>query len=346
MSPDDFPAIDFGCGSAWRRAAGSSRSSATRSATTASTASSHSAAFGPPNGPGYVQGTEIVSRLKEVKRRFVETHTAGSRTRSSCCGSPERARRRELVVMARSTHAPRAPSGADLPRAHRGDALRSRARAGTAAWRLAGASLLGPRWSTASGRRGETRQAAVKVAILAGGVGSRIQEETEIKPKPMVEIGGRPILWHIMKMYAHAGFKDFVVALGYKGDYIKRWMLEYSSLQGDLTVSLKDGKVDVLEGEREDWRSSSSTRARDRDRLRARLVLLAGVARAALSCHRLRAARARARVRRPVHPDRGAPRGRRAGAGARRSRPMNPVYLEEIDGALSELGVEARLEPV
>jgi glucose-1-phosphate cytidylyltransferase len=93
----------------------------------------------------------------------------------------------------------------------------------------------------------------MKVAILAGGVGSRIQEETEIKPKPMVEIGGRPILWHIMKIYAHWGFNEFVIALGYKGDYIKRWMIEYSSLQGDLTISLKDGKVRILEGEREDW---------------------------------------------------------------------------------------------
>jgi glucose-1-phosphate cytidylyltransferase len=93
----------------------------------------------------------------------------------------------------------------------------------------------------------------MKVAILAGGVGRRIQEETEIKPKPMVEIGGRPILWHIMKLYAHFGFNDFVIGLGYKGDYIKRWMIEYSSLQGDLRVSLKDGEVRILEGDREDW---------------------------------------------------------------------------------------------
>jgi glucose-1-phosphate cytidylyltransferase len=93
----------------------------------------------------------------------------------------------------------------------------------------------------------------MKVAILAGGVGSRIQEETEIKPKPMVEIGGHPMLWHIMRLYAHYGFNEFVIALGYKGDYIKRWMLDYSTLQGDLTVSLKDGQVNVLEGEREDW---------------------------------------------------------------------------------------------
>jgi glucose-1-phosphate cytidylyltransferase len=85
--------------------------------------------------------------------------------------------------------------------------------------------------------------AQMKVAILAGGLGSRISEETEVKPKPMVEIGGRPMLWHIMKIYAHYDLTDFVVALGYKGDYIKRWMVDYCSLQSDLTVSLKDGNV-------------------------------------------------------------------------------------------------------
>ncbi|HEY7344661.1 MAG TPA: glucose-1-phosphate cytidylyltransferase, partial [Gaiella sp.] len=83
----------------------------------------------------------------------------------------------------------------------------------------------------------------VKVAILAGGLGSRISEETEVKPKPMVEIGGRPILWHIMKIYAHHDLTDFVIALGYKGDYIKRWMIDYCSLASDLTVSLKHGVV-------------------------------------------------------------------------------------------------------
>jgi glucose-1-phosphate cytidylyltransferase len=93
----------------------------------------------------------------------------------------------------------------------------------------------------------------VKVAILAGGLGSRLQEETEVRPKPMVEIGGHPILWHIMKHYAFYGFDDFVVALGYKGDYVKRWMLEYSSVQGDFTISLGNGNVTPLEGEREDW---------------------------------------------------------------------------------------------
>jgi glucose-1-phosphate cytidylyltransferase len=82
----------------------------------------------------------------------------------------------------------------------------------------------------------------VKVVILAGGVGSRLSEETGTKPKPMVEIGGRPILWHIMKMYASHGFRDFVIALGYKGEYIKRFMVDYAALAGDLTVSLRDGR--------------------------------------------------------------------------------------------------------
>jgi glucose-1-phosphate cytidylyltransferase len=83
----------------------------------------------------------------------------------------------------------------------------------------------------------------MNVAILAGGVGSRIQEETEIKPKPMVEIGGRPILWHIMKIYAHQGFRRFVIALGYKGEAIKRYMVEYASLHCDLTVDVGNGAV-------------------------------------------------------------------------------------------------------
>jgi glucose-1-phosphate cytidylyltransferase len=93
----------------------------------------------------------------------------------------------------------------------------------------------------------------MKVAILAGGLGSRIQEETEIKPKPMVEIGGRPILWHIMKIYAHQGFTDFVIALGYRGESIKRYMVDYAALHSDLTVSLKDGAFVTRNGQPEDW---------------------------------------------------------------------------------------------
>lgn len=83
----------------------------------------------------------------------------------------------------------------------------------------------------------------MKVGILAGGYGTRLAEETEIKPKPMVEIGGMPILWHIMMGYSHYGYKDFVIALGYKGEAIKRYMVDYSALSSNLTVNLKNGHV-------------------------------------------------------------------------------------------------------
>lgn len=78
-------------------------------------------------------------------------------------------------------------------------------------------------------------------------------EETEIRPKPMVEIGGRPILWHIMMHYSHYGFSDFAIALGYKGQVIKKYMLEYSMLEGDLTVSTQSGKVATHTRPHADW---------------------------------------------------------------------------------------------
>lgn len=93
----------------------------------------------------------------------------------------------------------------------------------------------------------------MKVGILAGGYGTRLAEETEIKPKPMVEIGGRPILWHIMMIYAHYGYKNFVIALGYKGEYIKKYMVDYCSLQSNLTVSLRNGEVKVHGEHQQDW---------------------------------------------------------------------------------------------
>lgn len=93
----------------------------------------------------------------------------------------------------------------------------------------------------------------MKVAILAGGFGTRLAEETEIKPKPMVEIGGRPILWHIMKIYAYYGFKDFVIALGYKGEIIKKYMVEYRSMCGNITVNLKNGECKYHEDNGLDW---------------------------------------------------------------------------------------------
>ena len=93
----------------------------------------------------------------------------------------------------------------------------------------------------------------MKVGILAGGVGSRLSEETVLKPKPMVEIGGRPILWHIMMYYSHFGFNEFVIALGYKGEYIKKYMADYCSLASDLTIDLAQGVVTPHPNHRHNW---------------------------------------------------------------------------------------------
>ena len=93
----------------------------------------------------------------------------------------------------------------------------------------------------------------MKVVILAGGLGSRLAEETEIKPKPMVEVGGQPILWHIIKHYAHYGFKEFYLALGYRGEVIKRFFMDYHSLNGNISIDLRSGQVDTHERECEDW---------------------------------------------------------------------------------------------
>lgn len=93
----------------------------------------------------------------------------------------------------------------------------------------------------------------MKVGILAGGVGSRLSEETKVKPKPMVEIGGRPILWHILMHYAVYGFKDFSIALGYKGEMIKQYMVEYNKQNCDLKVNMKTGEVERSQGIHPDW---------------------------------------------------------------------------------------------
>ena len=94
----------------------------------------------------------------------------------------------------------------------------------------------------------------MKVVILAGGLGTRLVEETEIRPKPMVEIGGRPILWHIMKHYAHYGFSEFVVALGYRGEEIKRYFLDYYQLNGNVSIDLGTGQVEVNHEQIDDWK--------------------------------------------------------------------------------------------
>ncbi len=93
----------------------------------------------------------------------------------------------------------------------------------------------------------------MKTVILAGGAGTRLAEETHVKPKPMVEIGGKPILWHIMRHYASHGLREFVVALGYKAELIKSFFLDYHQLRNSITVDLGRGAVSVHDGEREDW---------------------------------------------------------------------------------------------
>ncbi len=85
----------------------------------------------------------------------------------------------------------------------------------------------------------------MKVVILAGGLGTRLMEETESRPKPMVEIGGKPILWHIMKIYEHYGFNDFVICLGYKSHLIKEYFLNYYLYNSDVTIELEKNKIDV-----------------------------------------------------------------------------------------------------
>ncbi|MCL6581411.1 MAG: glucose-1-phosphate cytidylyltransferase [Firmicutes bacterium] len=93
----------------------------------------------------------------------------------------------------------------------------------------------------------------MKVVILAGGLGTRLAEETATRPKPMVEVGGRPLVWHIMKLYARHGFTDFVLCLGYRAEVVKDYFLGYTHLSSDLTVSLADGRVVVHDGPREGW---------------------------------------------------------------------------------------------
>ena len=90
----------------------------------------------------------------------------------------------------------------------------------------------------------------MKVVILAGGLGTRLAEETDVKPKPMVEIGSMPILWHIMKIYDSYGFKDFIICLGYKGNLIKEFFQNYMLYSSDVTFDLKRGNYSI-----HNWRS-------------------------------------------------------------------------------------------
>jgi glucose-1-phosphate cytidylyltransferase len=94
----------------------------------------------------------------------------------------------------------------------------------------------------------------MKVVILAGGLGTRLAEETGIRPKPMVEIGGKPILWHIMKIYSFYGFNDFIICLGYKGFIIKEYFADYFLHQSDVTFDLASNKMIVHSSDSENWK--------------------------------------------------------------------------------------------
>lgn len=96
----------------------------------------------------------------------------------------------------------------------------------------------------------------MKVVILAGGLPSTVMEEDEKIPKPMAEIGGRPILWHIMKQYAHYGFQDFIICTGYKGELIKRYFMDYYIYQSDITIDLQKNEVEIHHKKTEDWNVS------------------------------------------------------------------------------------------
>jgi glucose-1-phosphate cytidylyltransferase len=94
----------------------------------------------------------------------------------------------------------------------------------------------------------------MKAVILAGGRGTRISEESHLRPKPMIEIGGRPILWHVMSLYAQHGVCDFIIALGYRGEIIKRYFADYAMLSSDVTVDLRRGSILTHRNAAEDWR--------------------------------------------------------------------------------------------
>ena len=94
----------------------------------------------------------------------------------------------------------------------------------------------------------------MKVVILAGGLGTRLSEETHKIPKPMVEIGGKPILWHIMKIYSYYGFKEFIICLGYKGYIIKEWFANYFLHNSDITIDIKNNNIEVHNKNGEDWK--------------------------------------------------------------------------------------------
>src|SRR5690242_17592759 len=102
--------------------------------------------------------------------------------------------------------------------------------------------------------RGNESTCDMKTVILCGGMGTRLAEETDVRPKPMVEIGHQPMLWHIMRGYAHHGFREFVLALGYKADYIKRYFLQYHLWNSDFCIDLATGATQIQRPAPHDWK--------------------------------------------------------------------------------------------
>jgi glucose-1-phosphate cytidylyltransferase len=113
-----------------------------------------------------------------------------------------------------------------------------------------------PTQATSFGVRPATAVLEMKAVILAGGLGTRLSEETTVRPKPMVEIGGRPILWHIMKIYSAHGINDFIVCLGYKGYVIKEYFANYSLHMSDVTLDMRTGSMKIHRNDADDWRVS------------------------------------------------------------------------------------------
>src|SRR5829696_8641898 len=98
------------------------------------------------------------------------------------------------------------------------------------------------------------QEVAVKAVILAGGLGTRISEESQIRPKPMIEVGGKPILWHILKIYSHYGINDFIICLGYRGYVIKEYFANYFLHTSDVTFDLRENQMQVHTRRSEPWR--------------------------------------------------------------------------------------------
>ena len=94
---------------------------------------------------------------------------------------------------------------------------------------------------------------SITAVILAGGLGTRISEETHLKPKPMIEIGGKPIIWHIMKIYSHYGINDFIICCGYKGYLIKEYFFNYQMHNSDLSIDMKNKEINFLSSSIEPW---------------------------------------------------------------------------------------------